>query len=233
MPVELIHDPRVSSAYPGHATAAARLTAEQPLEPAAGAVDGLRRAFEAPGGRERADAAALRWRGVYDAMGAKARYKPSVGALLELYDRAGGLPIPIAVVELYCWFSLVEGVPMAGYRPERLAGPLRLTLPGAGMPFTPLNQPRGSTARTLAREVAYVDDEKAICRYWNLRDCDETKLTEGVCDALFIFDLVGEPGGGLEAEAAALTARFAALFAGAPRLARGLAGGASGAAVSL
>jgi lysyl-tRNA synthetase class 2 len=151
-------------------------------------------------------------------MGAKPKYRTSVQMLLEGYEERGSVPAPVALVELYCWYSLARGVPMAGYRPEGLAGPLRLTVPGKGVPFTPLGRPQAEPERTRKGEVAYADDEKAICRYWNCRDCDQTKLTDGISDALFVFDLVDE-------DPAEIVAGLVALVDGSPRTAWGHADG--------
>ncbi|HEX8084008.1 MAG TPA: hypothetical protein VF529_06925 [Solirubrobacteraceae bacterium] len=210
MTVTIEHDARVAERYPAHRTLALRIAAAGgalPLRPEA--EDELRARFGAEGGDAAARRSAEHWRGVFDTMGAKPKYKSSVGGLLDLVERTGGeLPIPIALVRAYCWFSLVHGVPMAGYRPERIAGPLRLTIPGKGVPFTPLGQAKGSREATKANEVAYVDDEKAICRYWNMRDCDETKLVEGIGDALFILDVTED----LDQDATHLAAAFTSLF---------------------
>lgn len=186
-------DDAVASEFSAHAIGVLRVRAVGDVNPRPGAIASLRERFLADSS---ATAAAVPyWREVFARMGAKPKYGPSIEKLSHLVERHGGtLPIPVELVELYCWFSLVHGVPMAGYRTEAISGGLRLTRPGAGMPFTPLGQPRGSQERTKPREVAYIDDEKAICRYWNYRDCDETKLTDGIDDVLFVFDLVDREG---------------------------------------
>jgi DNA/RNA-binding domain of Phe-tRNA-synthetase-like protein len=190
--VTIRHDRLVAERFPGHVTAAVLVRGEGELVPRDGAVEELRARVEAADGLEAARRAGEVWRGVYEAMGAKPKYRSSVQMLLEGYEERGGVPAPVPLVELYCWYSLARGVPMAGYRPERVSGALRLTVPGKGVPFTALGHPQGQTERTKSGEVAYVDDEKAICRYWNCRDCDQTKLEAGVSEALFVFDLLGE-----------------------------------------
>jgi lysyl-tRNA synthetase class 2 len=194
-PVTIRHDRRVAERFPGHVTAAVLVRGVGELAPRAGAVEELRARVAAADGLDAARRSAERWRGVYGAMGAKPKYVSSVQMLLEGCEERGVVPAPVPLVELYCWYSLACGVPMAGYRPERIAGALRLTVPGKGVPFTPLGHPQGQTERTRSGEVAYVDDEKAICRYWNCRDCDQTKLEAGIADALFLFDLLDEDPG--------------------------------------
>jgi DNA/RNA-binding domain of Phe-tRNA-synthetase-like protein len=194
MPQTVIHDRVVSERFPLHATAVMRIVADVAIRPCPGALGQLAELFAAEGGADNARRGAEYWRQVYDDMGAKPKYRPSLKNLLDHYDENDRLRIPVPLVELYCWYSLVHGVPMAGYRSERLQGALRLTIPGPGHLFTPLGQPRGSQERTKPNEVAYIDDDKTICRYWNYRDCDQTKLVQEVTDAIFVFDLVNEPG---------------------------------------
>jgi lysyl-tRNA synthetase class 2 len=212
------HDRLVAERFPGHVTAAVLVRGDAPLAPRDGAVDELRAQVATPEGLEPARRASVYWRGVYDAMGAKPKYGSSVQLLLAGYEERGAVPAPVPLVELYCWYSLARGVPMAGYRPERISGALRLTIPGKGVPFTPLGHPQGQTERTKSGEVAYVDDEKAICRYWNCRDCDQTKLAPGVTNALFVFDLVDE-------DPAEIAGGLVALLDGSPRTQAGFADG--------
>ncbi|HVE68655.1 MAG TPA: phenylalanine--tRNA ligase beta subunit-related protein [Solirubrobacteraceae bacterium] len=190
--MKIVHERLVAERFPGHVTAAVLVRGEGELGPREGAVEELRGRVAAADGTQAARRAAGRWREVFAAMGAKPKYGSSVQVLLEGYEERGSVPAPVALVELYCWYSLARGVPMAGYRPEGISGALRLAVPGKGVPFTPLGQPRAEPERTRKGEVAYVDDEKAICRYWNCRDCDQTKLTAGVAEALFVFDLLDE-----------------------------------------
>jgi DNA/RNA-binding domain of Phe-tRNA-synthetase-like protein len=214
----LVHDPLVAERFPAHSTAAVRVWADGPLSPVAGAIAQLAAQVAAPGGLDAARRAGAHWREVYDALGAKPKYQTSVQVLLEGYDERGAVPAPIPLVELYCWYSLARGVPMAGYRPEGLTGPLRLTVPGKGLPFTAIGHGNAQPERSKSGEVAYVDDEKVVCRYWNCRDCDQTKLTAGISGVLFVFDLVGE-------DPAEIVEGLVALLDGSPRTESGHADG--------
>lgn len=224
-PITIVHDPLVTERFPAHATAAVRVHADAPLRPRAGAVEELRARVAGAGGLDAARLASEHWRSVYARMGAKPKYRCSVALLLEHYEQRDSVPAPVALVELYCWFSLAHGVPMAGYRSDAVAGPLRLTVPGRGLPFTALGHPGAQPERTKSGEVGYVDDEKAICRYWNCRDCDQTKLVDGVADALFVFDLVDAPGLVGRAGAEPLLAEWSQLLDGEPAACGGLVDG--------
>lgn len=224
--VTIVHDARVAERFPGHVTAAVRVRADEPLRPREGAVEELRARVAAPGGLDAARAGSAAWREVYDRMGAKPRYRPSVRALLETYEASGSVPAPIALVELYCWYSLAHGVPMAGYDARRIAAPLRLTVPGKGLPFTAIGHANAQPERTRSGEVAYVDDEKVVCRYWNCRDCDQAKLGPHVRDALFVFDLIDE-------DPDSVAAGLVSLLHGSPAAASGFVDGRDRAAITL
>jgi DNA/RNA-binding domain of Phe-tRNA-synthetase-like protein len=189
--MRLIHDAAVAERFPGHATGAVRVRAEAALVPGEDGVERLRQRIRDDGAAA-ARAAAERWREVFAAMGAKPKHRSSIDALVGLLDEVGveqiGGRLP-PLVRFYNLLSLALGVPMAGYRTERIAGDLRLTVPGKGQPFTPLGRPR-EQERTRGGEVAYLDDEKVVCRYWNLVDSDVTKLGDEQSDVLFLFDLV-------------------------------------------
>jgi DNA/RNA-binding domain of Phe-tRNA-synthetase-like protein len=191
--VTLQHDRLVAERFPGHATAAVRVRADRPLAPREGAIAELQARVAAPGALAAARAGGAAWREVYARMGAKPKYLPSVQALLETYEREGSVPVPLPLVELYCWYSLARGIPMAGYDARRFSGALRLTIPGKGLPFNAIGHANAQPERTKSGEVAYVDDEKVVCRYWNCRDCDQTKLNDDVHDVLFVFDLLEAP----------------------------------------
>ena len=214
--VTLIYDPLVAERFPGHATAAVRVTGEGPLAPREGAVDELRARVAADGGTDVARRSSERWRDVYQRMGAKPKYVSSVQMLLETYEERGAVPAPIPLVELYCWYSLAHGIPMAGYDAPKIAGALRLTVPGKGLPFTAIGHANAQPERTKSGEVAYVDDEKVVCRYWNCRDCDQTKLSPDVTDGLFLFDLIDGPGLTGSGDADELMRGLVALLDGSP-----------------
>jgi DNA/RNA-binding domain of Phe-tRNA-synthetase-like protein len=188
--VHVVHAAVVRERFPQHVTGLLRVTSDASLIVKADAVEEIVGRIGHVGGLRAATHAIEYWRGVYQKMGAKPKYRPSVQLLLDTYEERGRIVVPVPLVELYCWYSLARGVPMAGYRPEAIEGSLRLMVPGKGRPFTPLGQPKAQPEMTKSGEIAYVDDAKTICRYWNNRDCDQTKLVPGVCDALFVFDLV-------------------------------------------
>jgi DNA/RNA-binding domain of Phe-tRNA-synthetase-like protein len=231
--VTVIHDPVVAERFPGHTTAVVRVRGDEPLAPKPGAIEELRGRVGAPDGLAAARSGSAAWREVYAQMGAKPKYLPSNQALLETYEERGSVPVPVPLVELYCWYSLAHGIPMAGYDATKFSGPLRLTVPGKGLAFTAIGHANAQPERTKSGEVAYVDDEKVVCRYWNCRDCDQTKLSPDVRDALFVFDLIDAPGVPGPAAAGEVSAGLTALLDGTPSTSSGAVDGTAVEKISL
>lgn len=186
--VRIVHAANVAERFPDNFTGVLRAASDAPLSPRPAALAGLQSRVGAPAGLERARRATQRWSTTFAALGASPRCRSSIGQLLDRLELDGAIALPLALVELYCWYSLACGVPMGGYRSGRLSGDMALCFPGKGRAFTPLGHPHGSPQRTRGREVAVVDDEKVLCRYWNQHDCDETKLVSGLSDVIFWFD---------------------------------------------
>lgn len=191
--ITLHHSAEVLANFPNHATAALRLRATGLQHHAAQL---LTTEVDSTVGPLTHPAIAV-WRDVYASMGAKPKYLSSLANLVEGVEAQGCIPSINPLVDLYNTYSLVHGVAMAGYDAGGLEGALRLVVFDKTlreMPFTPLGKPRDQPQHLRTGEVAYIDDAKVVCRYWNWRDCDQTKLTNDTEDALIVFDLVDLPG---------------------------------------
>ncbi len=129
------------------------------------------------------------WSQVFKSMGAKPKYKSSLASLYEKFTKDKKLFSINSIVDFYNAYSLLKAFPMAAYDMRFIEGDLSLKEPGKGMLFYPLGSPRAPEP-TKVKEVAYVDNKKVICRYWNMRDCDQTKVRGETEDILFIFDLI-------------------------------------------
>lgn len=124
------------------------------------------------------------WRRVFAKMGAKPKYRSSLEALFSYYMQKGALYSINDIVDFYNHYSLVHAIPMGAYDYNRFVGELKLSVIGKGKMFYPLGNVK-SAQTTKDREVAYSDNEKVVCRYWNLQDCDQTKITNVTKDVLF------------------------------------------------
>lgn len=143
------------------------------------------------------------WTTTYSRMGAKPKYVSSLQALWTRYEATGGLWKINPIVDFYNWLSLVHGAPMASYDVRFLSGTLELVYSAreyASLPFVPLGEPK-VTQHLKTGEVAYVDADKVVCRYWNWRDCDVSKLRDDSRDVLFVIDCVATGGDSLNEDA--------------------------------
>jgi lysyl-tRNA synthetase class 2 len=131
--------------------------------------------------------AIVEWRDIYSRMGASPRRLSSVESLWRCVLEQQRLPRILPLVDLYNAISVRYCLPMAGYDARQLQGQ-RLVLRHArkGEEFLPLGFRQ--IEKTKSGEVIYADAEKVVCRYWNHKDCDGTKLSANVQDVLFIID---------------------------------------------
>jgi DNA/RNA-binding domain of Phe-tRNA-synthetase-like protein len=126
------------------------------------------------------------WRDAYRRFGVKpAKYRSSIENLLRS-ARGDGVRSINPLVDLYNTVSLRHLLPCGGEDLAAIEGDLRLTLAEGEEPFIPL----GSTDEQppAPGEVIYADDLGAICRAWNWREADRTKLTELTTCAVLVIE---------------------------------------------
>lgn len=90
------------------------------------------------------------------------------------------------MVDLYNVTSLKFLFPCGAEDLDAVVGDIRLTAAKGGEPFLPLGEEENNPARE--GEIAYIDDAGAICRCWNWREADRTKLTPGTKRALLCME---------------------------------------------
>ncbi len=145
------------------------------------------------------------WREAYRAFGVKpAKQRSSIENLLRAAV-AGTLRSINPLVDLYNTVSLRHRLPCGGEDLRAMRGDIRLTRAVGGEDFVPL----GSTEPQPPQpgEVIYRDDVGVICRAWNWREAERTKLTERTTDAFLCIESL------LPATEAALQAACADLAA--------------------
>lgn len=210
--MQIVHDEAVQDRYPTNFTAS--LAVREPLE-ASTFVDATKKCLgEVDANHLNGTVAASvdRWREIYRRMGAKPKYKSSLESLRDRLVEEDSLGTIHPVVDFYNAYSLWSALPMAGYDLSCIKGILRLRIADKGMAFQPLGKPNENSP-TKANEVVYVDDDRVICRYWNLKDCDATKIQDSTVETLFIFDIVTDQGGdSAQEQASSLQQSFASLL---------------------
>ena len=126
------------------------------------------------------------WREAYRRFGVKpSRYRSSIERLLRSAQR-GDVRSINPLVNLYNAVSLRSLLPCGGEDIDVIEGDLRLTIATGGEPFVPL----GSTEESppFAGEVVYTDDAGIVCRCWNWREADRTKLTPETTRAVLVIE---------------------------------------------
>jgi len=116
------------------------------------------------------------WRQAYSDFGTNPnKFYSSIESLGRRARRGDQLSYINTLVALFNYFSLKHMVPSGGDDLDSADGDLRLTLAKGNEPFTPLNS--DAIEYPPPGEVIYVDNSKVMCRRWNWRQGDQTKLT--------------------------------------------------------
>ncbi len=126
------------------------------------------------------------WRAAFKLFGAPKGYRSSVEALAKRAVK-GSCPSSInPLVDLYNVTSLKFLFPCGAEDLDAVAGDVRLMPAKGGEPFLPLGAEEDDPPRE--GEIAYIDDAGAICRCWNWREADRTKLTAETKRALLCME---------------------------------------------
>lgn len=127
------------------------------------------------------------WRKAYSSFGAKPnKYKSSVESLYRMVLKGIDLRPINKVVDIYNSISLTHLVPAGGDDVSKVDGDIILRFARGDEPFTPLNSEEQETAKE--GEVIYADDQEVLCRRWNWRECNKTKMTEETEDVALVVE---------------------------------------------
>jgi DNA/RNA-binding domain of Phe-tRNA-synthetase-like protein len=147
------------------------------------------------------------WRQAYTNFGVNPnKLYSSIESLGRRARRGDQLSYINTLVALFNYFSLKHMVPSGGDDLDRVDGNLRLTLAKGNEPFTPFNSE--VIEYPTPSEVIYVDDSKVMCRCWNWRQGDQTKLTPATANVAINVDCLPPV---LRGEAEAITKELADL----------------------
>ncbi len=126
------------------------------------------------------------WREAYRAFGVKpAKQRSSIENLVRSAI-SGHLRSINPLVDLYNTVSLRHLLPCGGEDLRAVRGSIRLTRAVGGEDFVPLGSSEPQPPQP--GEVIYRDDVGVICRAWNWREADRTKLTEATTDAFLCIE---------------------------------------------
>jgi len=126
------------------------------------------------------------WREAYRAFGAPKGYRSSVEGLAKRAVKDSCPPSINPLVDLYNVTSLKYLFPCGAEDLDAVVGDIRLAAARGGEHFLPLGAEEEDPPRE--GEFAYMDDAGAICRCWNWREADRTKLTRRTKRALLCME---------------------------------------------
>jgi DNA/RNA-binding domain of Phe-tRNA-synthetase-like protein len=140
------------------------------------------------------------WREAYRAFGAKPKDHPSsIENLVRRVLKGQAVPRINPLVDLYNTISLCHLVPVGGEDLDRVEGEVLLTFAtGREAPVHLLGEPEARPPKP--GEVIYRDDLGTLCRRWNWKEAERTKLTAATRNAFLVIeglppvgrDLVGQ-----------------------------------------
>ena len=127
------------------------------------------------------------WRKAYSAFGAKPKkYKSSVESLYRMILKGVDLRSINKIVDIYNYISVKHMIPAGGDDVAKVDGDVVLRFARGDERFTALNSDETETAKE--GEVIYSDDKEVLCRRWNWRECDKTKMTEETRDVVLVVE---------------------------------------------
>ena len=125
------------------------------------------------------------WRKAYRKFGEK-KDRASHESLIRRILRDKGFPRINLLVDIYNYISIKYKCPVGGEDCDKISWPLVLTIANGDERFVPLGEDR--VENPYKGEVIWKDAEKVVCRKWNYRESDETKITEGTKNAVFVVE---------------------------------------------
>lgn len=127
------------------------------------------------------------WRRAYSLFGAKPKkYRSSVESLYRMILKGMELRSINKIVDIYNFISIKHMIPVGGDDLEKVDGDILLAIARGGEAFVPLNAQEAETAKP--GEVIYTDSREVLCRRWNWRECEKTKMREETKDVVLVAE---------------------------------------------
>ena len=127
------------------------------------------------------------WREAYRSFNAKPKkYKCSVENMYTMILNGSELHSINNVVDIYNAVSLKHCIPAGGDDIDKIDGDIFLTYAEGVERFIPLNGIEPVSPKP--GEVIYRDSEDVLCRRWNWRECDKTKMTENTKNVCLVVE---------------------------------------------
>jgi DNA/RNA-binding domain of Phe-tRNA-synthetase-like protein len=127
------------------------------------------------------------WRKAYQKFGFKPKtYRSSIEALMRRVLQGKELPFINPIVDLYNLISIKYLLPAGGDDLNKVEGEIFLTIAEGTEKFVMLGSQK--TEEIKKGEVVYKDYREVLCRAWNYRECEKTKITENTVDVCLVLE---------------------------------------------
>ena len=128
------------------------------------------------------------WRDAYSKFKTKKGARSSIEALLKRVSKGNDIGTINPLVDIYNSISLKYGLPCGGEDIDKFAGNIRLTKADGNENF--ITYGNDVSEPPYEGEIIYKDDEGAICRCFNYRECVRTCLSNDTTKAFMIIETV-------------------------------------------
>jgi lysyl-tRNA synthetase class 2 len=155
------------------------------------------------------------WRKVYSSFGSRpAEFRASSEALIRRTLKGDNVSHINKLVDIYNYISLKYRTPVGGEDLDKISGNLYLRFADGTEKFIPLGSNENDNPE--AGEVIYVDDNKnVLCRRWNWRESEVTKLTEDTRNAVLVLEALPPVTKGMVRDAVDESAQLVRKYCGA------------------
>lgn len=126
------------------------------------------------------------WRLAYKVLGVKKGNRVSVESLLKRVLKGNSLPHISGLVDLYNAISIKHVFPCGGEDLNSVQGDIHLTYALGNEQFMQIGSSENEAPQI--DEIVYKDNIGCLCRCFNWREADRTKLTENTEEAIFVIE---------------------------------------------
>lgn len=129
------------------------------------------------------------WRETYKKFGSKPRdFRCSAESLTRVVLRGSEIKKISPLVDLYNLISIKYILPVGAEDLDKMQGDLELTFADGAEDYTPLGEEENDPPQK--GEVIYKDAIGVICRRWNWREGDRTKITKTTKNAVVVIESI-------------------------------------------
>jgi len=127
------------------------------------------------------------WREAYRKFGfSPSAHRSSIEALLRRVLQGKQLPSISPIVDLYNIVSLKYVLAAGGDDLDKVEGGITLTIADGSELFIMLGTDKPEPIKK--GEVVYRDDKEVLCRSWNYRECEKTKITPATKNVCLVLE---------------------------------------------